>query len=214
MMLLPHGYLNRSNDMQQTSLFPAENAPTAAHIEGLTYIPDFITQAEEKALVDTIDQQSWLTDLKRRVQHYGWRYDYTARRVDESMRLGPLPDWLMGYCRRLYNERHFLKVPDQVIINEYQPGQGIAPHVDCVPCFEEAIASLSLGSTCMMDFTSRTTGERIHHLLEPRSLLIFSGNARYQWKHGIAARKTDKHEGQVMRRTRRISLTFRNVVLS
>ena len=27
-------------------------------------------------------------DLKRRVQHYGWRYDYSAGQVDSSMRLG------------------------------------------------------------------------------------------------------------------------------
>lgn len=213
MMHLPHGYLNRSNDMQ-TSLFPAESAPTQERIEGLTYIPDFITPAEETALFDTIDQHPWLTDLKRRVQHYGWKYDYTARRVDESMRLGSLPDWLRDYCKRLCNEGYFPKLPDQVIINEYQPGQGIAPHIDCVPCFEEMIASLSIASPCMMDFTKAATGEKINHLLEPRSLLIFSGEARYQWRHGIAARKTDKYEGQVVQRDRRISLTFRNVIVN
>lgn len=213
MTLLPHGYLNQSNDMQ-TSLFPAENIPTQGRIEGLTYIPDFITPAEEAALLNTIDQQPWLTDLKRWVQHYGWKYDYTARRVDASMRLGPLPDWLVGYCQRLYDGDYFPKPPDQVIINAYQPGQGIASHLDCVPCFEEVIASLSIGSPCVMELTNPTTSEKINHLLEPRSLLVFSGEARYQWKHGIAARKTDKYEGQAIQRSRRISLTFRNVIIN
>ena len=198
----------------QTSLFPTENAPTQERIEGLTYIPDFITPSEEVTLLDTIDQQAWLTDLKRRVQHYGWKYDYAARRVDESMRLGEFPDWLVDYCQMLESERYFPKLPDQVIINEYQPGQGIAQHIDCVPCFEEIIASLSIGSPCVMEFTSPTTGEKINQLLEPRSLLTFSGDARYQWKHGIAARKTDKYEGQVFQRGRRISLTFRNVIIA
>ncbi len=196
----------------QTSLFPTEIAPSQERIEGFTYIPDFITPSEEAGLIETIDQQPWLTDLKRRVQHYGWKYDYTARRVDASMWLGVLPEWLMDYCQRLYDEGHFLKLPDQVIINEYQPGQGIAPHVDCVPCFEETIASISLGSPCVMDFTHSSTGEKIVQRLEPRSLLIFSGEARYQWKHGIAARKTDKYQGQIIQRDRRISLTFRNVI--
>lgn len=212
MTLLPHEYLNRSNDMQ-TSLFPTESVPSQERIEGLAYIPDFITPAEEAALIETIDQQQWLTDLKRRVQHYGWKYDYTARRVDKSMRLGPLPDWLMDYCQRLYNDGYFPKLPDQVIINEYRPGQGIAPHVDCVPCFEETIASLSLGSPCVMEFTHSTASEKVTHLLEPSSLLIFSGAARYQWKHGIAARKVDRCEGQITQRSRRISLTFRNVII-
>jgi len=180
--------------------------------DGLRYIPNFITPDEEAALLKTIDQQPWLTDLKRRVQHYGWKYDYTARRVDETMRLGRLPDWLMDYCQRLYDEEYFPKPPDQVIINEFQPGQGIAPHIDCVPCFEETIASISLGSPCVMEFTHSDTGEKVNHLLEPHSLLIFSGDARYQWKHGIAARKTDKYDGQIIQRGRRISLTFRNVI--
>ena len=196
----------------QSSLFQEDERKVLP--DGLTYIPDFITPAEEAALISTIDQQPWLTDLKRRVQHYGWKYDYTARRVDESMRLGSLPDWLMDYCQRLYDEDHFQKTPDQVIINEYQPGQGIAPHVDCVPCFEETIVSISLGSPCVMDFTHPSTGQKIAQLLEPCSLLIFSGDARYHWKHGIAARKTDKHNGQTIQRCRRISLTFRNVIIN
>jgi len=196
----------------QTSLFPTESKPSKEQVKGLTYIPDFITPAEEAVLLNTTDQQPWLTDLKRRVQHYGWKYDYTSRRVDEPMRLGPLPDWLMDYCQRLYDEGHFPKLPDQVIINEYQTGQGIASHIDCVPCFEEMIASISLGSSCIMEFTNPATEDKINHLLEPRSLLIFSGDARYQWKHGIAARKTDKYQGQTIQRGRRISLTFRNII--
>ena len=63
-----------------------------------------------------------------------------------------------------------------------------------------------------MDFTHSSTGEKIVQRLEPRSLLIFSGEARYQWKHGIAARKSDKYDGQIIQRGRRISLTFRNVI--
>lgn len=197
----------------QMSLLEENLDSSIIHISNLTYIPNFITPTEELALLNTIDQQPWITDLKRRVQHYGWKYDYTARRVDELMRLGALPDWLMDYCQRLYDGGHFPKIPDQVIINEYQPGQGIAPHVDCIPCFEETIASISLGSPCVMEFTNPATSEKVAHLLEPRSLIILSGDARYQWKHGIAARKTDKYQGQIIQRGRRISLTFRNVII-
>lgn len=139
----------------QASLFPTDNTDVQERINGLTYIPNFITPTEEATLLAAIDQQLWLTDLKRRVQHYGWKYDYTARRVDDSMRLGPLPDWLVEYCQGLYDKGHFSKLPDQVIINEYQPGQGIASHIDCAPCFEDTIASVSLGSPCVMGFTAR-----------------------------------------------------------
>lgn len=197
--------------IQQITLFPLE-PDKVPQIDGLQVVPDFITAEEETALTDIIDRQPWLSDLKRRVQHYGWKYDYTARRVDEAMRLGPPPEWLDGLCRCLQQTGHFAKQPDQVIINEYRPGQGIAPHIDCVPCFGETIASLSLGSRCMMEFSHAESGEKVTQLLEPRSLLVLSGEARYRWKHGIPARKSDKIAGQSIPRGRRLSLTFRTVI--
>ncbi|MEJ0062277.1 MAG: alpha-ketoglutarate-dependent dioxygenase AlkB [Alphaproteobacteria bacterium] len=181
-------------------------------IPGLSHLPDFITGAEEAALLDSVDAQPWLSDLKRRVQHYGYRYDYKARAVTQDLYLGPLPDWLADYAARLHRNGTFPTVPDQVIVNEYQPGQGIAPHIDCVPCFAETITSLSLGSPCVMNFARSDTGQKTSLLLEPRSLLILSGEARYRWTHAIAARKSDKWNGAFFARGRRVSLTFRKVL--
>lgn len=182
-------------------------------VSGLTLIPEYITPEQETELLSIIDQQHWLADLKRRVQHYGWRYDYKARAVDLSMKLGELPKWLARYSEKLSSEGLFPTPPDQVIINEYQSGQGIASHIDCVPCFEETIASLSLGSPCVMDFTHNKTQEKIPLLLEPRSLIILKGAARYRWQHSIKPRKTDRLNGTEIRRGRRLSLTFRNVIV-
>lgn len=198
----------------QTNLFEETDNIPIEKISGLTYVPDYITLGQEADLITIIDKQPWLTDLKRRAQHYGYKYDYTARRVDASMKIEEIPEWLQGYCDNLENKGHFPKKPDQVIINEYQPGQGITSHIDCTPCFEEAIASISLGSPCIMDFIHSKTNEKISVLLEPRSLFVLSGDARYLWKHSIAGRKNDKYNGEIIQRNRRISLTFRNVILT
>jgi alkylated DNA repair dioxygenase AlkB len=183
-------------------------------VPGLRYLPDFIDAETEAALLATIDQQAWLNDLKRRVQHYGWRYDYKARGIGQDLRIGAIPDWLAGLCDRLSAEGIFSGTPDQVIINEYQPGQGISAHIDCVPCFGDTVAALSLGSACVIDFTHAITREKQSHLLVPRSLLILSGDARYHWQHAIPARKSDKWRGQTITRSRRISLTFRTVIVA
>lgn len=193
----------------QSSLFETPQ-PT---ISALNYIPDFIDSATESALIKTIDAQPWITELKRRVQHYGWRYDYKARSVTNDLRIGALPDWLQTYAVRLQQAGLFAEMPDQVIINEYLPGQGISAHIDCVSCFADTIASLSLGSPCVMDFTHSQTGEKKSLLMEPRSLLVLSGDARYIWQHAIAGRKTDRFKGHIIQHTRRISLTFRRVML-
>ncbi len=192
----------------QSSLF---ETPQPA-VSGLVYIADFIDAATEEALIQTIDAQPWITELKRRVQHYGWRYDYKAGGITQDLRIGTIPDWLVGLCEHLSAEDIFSRTPDQVIINEYQPGQGISAHIDCVPCFAETIASLSLGSPCVMDFTHSKTGEKSSLLLEPRSLLVLTGDARYVWQHAIIGRKTDRYNGTTLHRSRRISQTFRKVI--
>lgn len=175
-------------------------------IQGLQYIPDFTTQDEEQALISKIDDQAWLADLKRRVQHYGYKYDYKARSVTPDSYLGPLPDWLTGITDKLPFQ------PDQAIINEYLPGQGISAHIDCEPCFDSTIASLSLGSPVIMKFTHPKTKQKEEIYLKPRSLIILSGEARYEWQHAIPARKSDMVDGFKIQRDRRISITYRNVI--
>ena len=40
---------------------------TIAEIPGLTYRPDYLNLDDQTQLLALIDQQTWLTDLKRRV---------------------------------------------------------------------------------------------------------------------------------------------------
>lgn len=189
--------------MNQLSLFDDQII-----ISGLKYIAEYITIEQEDKLIKLIDNNPWINELKRRVQHYGYKYDYKSRAIDQSYYLGSLPEWLQVLCNILHRQGIFYETPDQVIINEYMPGQGIASHIDCVPCFSDTICSLSLSSSCVMKLTN---DDKIKHFitLKPRSLLIFKNEARYKWKHGIVARKNDNK----IARTRRISLTFRKVIL-
>jgi alkylated DNA repair dioxygenase AlkB len=182
-------------------------------IEGLTYVPDYLSESEGNALWRSITGSPWLTDIRRRVQHYGWKYDYRNRFIDYSSFLGPLPPWAQPLGERLTIDGYLKKKPDQLIVNEYLPGQGIANHVDCKPCFEETIISVSLGSRCVMDFINLRTKEKIEVLLEPHSLVVISGESRYNWSHGIPSRKTDQFAGESFERALRISLTFRNVIV-
>lgn len=185
-----------------------------ADISGLKYVPDFITKSDHDFLLKEIDSQPWLSDLKRRVQHYGYKYNYKARAIDRSLHIGLLPDWASNLAYRLYDGNIISEIPDQVIVNEYQPGQGISSHIDCVPCFTDTIISLSLGSACVMNFTGVPTGEKIPVLLEPRSIVVLKDDARYKWTHSIPARKVDHFHGQTITRERRVSLTFRKVIIT
>ncbi len=181
-------------------------------ISGLLYIPHYISHPHHDVLIDTIDAQPWRGDLARRTQHYGYVYDYRAKHVDPASRLGALPAWLQRIAVQLAADGLVSKAPDQAIINEYAPGQGIASHIYCVPCFDDVVISLSLAAPVVMDLKQKE-----HHvpiLLEARSLLVLRGEARYQWTHGIAKRQQDTIDGQVIPRERRLSVTFRNVIVA
>ena len=179
--------------------------------EGLTYLENYVPEDEADRLVQEIDAARWRIDLKRRVQHYGYRYDYKARQARREDYLGPLPELFHQLAERLTSEGHFHAIPDQVIVNEYQPGQGISAHIDCQPCFGETIASLSLLSASVMRFASRTHSQQMELQLHPASLLVLKGDARHMWTHAIPSRKTDVFGGQKYVRARRVSLTFRTM---
>lgn len=181
-------------------------------VPGLGYISNFLSPEEEQTIITNLDNAPWSTELERRVQHYGFKYNYRSRRIDESMRVGALPQWMQHFGERLVSLGAFSTLPDQAIVNEYLPGQGIAPHVDCEPCFGENIVSITLCSGCQMDFTQKHSKVKFSVWLAPRSAIVLSGESRYDWLHGISKRKSDIVDEVAVNRARRISLTYRTVI--
>ncbi|GAA5955437.1 hypothetical protein JCM3765_006777 [Sporobolomyces pararoseus] len=114
----------------------------------------------------------------------------------------------------------------QCILNLYHPGQGITPHVDLPSRYEDGIVGISLLSSTVMEFTpvvgeendrQDTESERGFAVrLKPGSVYVLSGQARYDYKHGIPYREEDvvvDREGNEtrIRRGVRMSITFRRM---
>jgi alkylated DNA repair dioxygenase AlkB len=197
--------------MLTSSLFP-EQETQVPPVPGLALQQEWIAAEAESRLLAIIDEHPWSNELKRRVQHYGWQYDYRARAVHPEMYLGPLPAWAQPLANRLQAEGYFQEAPDQLIVNEYQPGQGIALHTDCEPCFTSTVVSLSLAAPVAMEVAPKTSPRQKQSFELPRrSLLMLRDTARYHWLHGIPARKTDPAAEGRRPRERRVSLTFRRV---
>ncbi len=96
-----------------------------------------------------------------------------------------------------------------VLLNYYRNHQdSIGMHSDDEKELGEqpVIASLSLGSTRMLKFKSKSGhADPLNIKLNNGSLLLMRGNTQLNWKHGVA--KTKKACGG------RINLTFRNIIL-
>jgi alkylated DNA repair dioxygenase AlkB len=176
----------------------------APGIPGLSYLREYVTLEQEAELVRAIDAEQWDTAWERRRQPYGASY----ARGEADRRA--IPVWGLRLAERMFREGISARPFDQMLVNEYEPGQGIALHKDYEP-FDRTVVSLSLLSPVVMDFRYAADERRASLLLEPRSLLILSDEARYDWQHGIARRKSDRWQGERLIRKRRFSVTFRSL---
>ena len=176
-------------------------------ISGLRYVPAYLSDADHATLLAAVDAGEWRDFAQRRGQIYGYSYHHTKG----VYRTEDLPPWAQGLAQRLTRDGLMPELSDQVIVNEYAPGHGIPPHVDA-PLFTDTIVSISLGSSCVIEFTHDSGGQQ-EQFLDPMSALVIAGEARHAWKHAIPAREQDIWDGRVRPRTRRVSLTFRKMRL-
>jgi alkylated DNA repair dioxygenase AlkB len=178
-------------------------------VPGLFLYPDFIDEAREKQLLNEIDSNTWIVDYLRRLQYYGYRneLDKPYDLIEFPVVMPPLIHQL---SQEIVAEGIVLMQPDQVIINEYVPGEGIKPHKDRA-YYENQICGVNLGSSCIMRFIRGANLEVIDVEVPRRSLYVMQDDARKKWKHGIPPRKKDVVAGNVQHRERRVSITYRKV---
>ncbi|KAK6940968.1 Alpha-ketoglutarate-dependent dioxygenase AlkB-like, partial [Dillenia turbinata] len=110
---------------------------------------------------------------------------------------------------------------NQLIVNVYQPGEGICAHVDLMR-FEDGIAVVSLESSCVMHFTRvdsdmdghEQEGKKIPVYLTPGSLVLMWGEARYLWKHEINRKPGFQvWRGEEIQQRQRTSVTLRSFAI-
>ncbi|WP_224245356.1 alpha-ketoglutarate-dependent dioxygenase AlkB [Hyalangium gracile] len=173
--------------------------------EGLVYLPDFLTGAEERELLEHMRAVAFAEIrmrgqvARRRTAHFGWLYGYESWKVEPGP---PMPDYLLplrARCAELMGE-----VPERLVealVSEYTPGATIGWHRDA-PMFGPKVVGVSLGSACRMRFQRGKGEERrtYEQELQPRSVYVLGGEARGAWQHSIPAVKQTRY-----------SITFRTL---
>lgn len=97
---------------------------------------------------------------------------------------------------------------DSCIINKYEKGQGISPHIDNLQ-FGPYIVCFSFGSGIEINFDNENETKKIY--VNNNSVYIMSGDSRYKYKHSIQPRQYDILDGIKIERKTRYSITFRSV---
>ena len=186
---------------RQSELFDEYHGP-----DGLLYRPRFLSTDEESGLLDAIRElrleeaqyKQW--KARRRIVSYGARYDFDRNELEPS---GPVPAFLEPLRRRISAETGLSEEAlAYALVAEYRPGVQLGWHRD-VPSFADVVGISLLGPARMRFRPYPPTGQRrgVFALeLEPRSLYVLTGDARWRWQHAISPTKSLRY-----------SITFRTL---
>jgi alkylated DNA repair protein (DNA oxidative demethylase) len=158
-------------------------------IAALEYRQAFISEAEERALIERIEAldvapfrfHGWLGN--RKTKSFGWRYDFDDASFTPTE---PIPAWLEPLRDRAAAlagvepaEIH------HALVARYDPGAGIGWHKDR-DVFERVVG-VSLNTPATLRFRQRTASgfRRATVEVEPRSAYLLSGPSRWEWEHRI-----------------------------
>lgn len=192
----------------QASLF-AESPAGSQLPPGMVYQRGFLSPDEERNLVAMI--QGWPLEAmrykaytaRRRVLSFGGHYDFSANRLQQGL---PIPPELEPLRARV---AAWLGVEadafTQVLVAQYSEGTPLGWHRD-VPDFED-IVGVSLLNEAVLRFRPwpHEVGKRnevIKLPVEPRSVYLLRGPARWDFQHSVAPT-----------RSLRYSITFRTARL-
>lgn len=177
--------------------------------EGFVFELDFITAAEERALLDEIARLK-LEEAKykqytarRRIAYFGFGYDFVSNKLDEAP---PAPAFLAPLREKMATWMG--EAPEalaQALVTEYRPGTPLGWHRDA-PDYAR-VCGVSLGGWARMRLRPYRRNEPpgddepITLNLAPRSAYQMNGTARWGWQHSIPATKELRY-----------SITFRTLV--
>ncbi len=198
-------------------------------LPGFFYFPNVIEPELAGDIIKFLNSQEWkgvsASETGRKVQQYGYEYDYSTRKGSDYKKIEPIPDILLilqqiglKIVRELVDKETLDKsLLNQCIVNKYEPKQGISAHID-KESFGPVVICFTLGSGTTMTFTTIKNREKvvIEKYVGPNSVYLMTGDSRYEWKHEIKSRLTDEIGGVTgfrgkIRRGTRLSVTFRSV---
>lgn len=157
--------------------------------DGVYLVPDYIDLATEAKVLEhgVYQANRWVNVRNRRLQMWGGTVTPEGL-VDQE----ELPVWLKIFTRKLTSEGIFSAEPNHVLINEYQPGQGILPHTDG-PSYFPLVATVSLGSPAMYVYWTQTA-TRTPSFAVPvpqRSMIVSTDLAYTELLHSVEAKTRD-----------------------
>mmetsp|Transcript_19369 Transcript_19369/g.54170 ORF Transcript_19369/g.54170 Transcript_19369/m.54170 type:complete len:196 (-) Transcript_19369:505-1092(-) len=164
-------------EQEESTCVPQECHPCCHGVDqvpGLYIWKGWLTEEEQDSLLDGIACDGWLAHGLNQAMHFGADLPHFLHDVLQKFPTTMLPSKVASR-EPLFN---------QMIINRYNPGDGIRPHVDLM---------------------------RFEVLLEGGDLLVLGGSARWDWHHEIKGVFEEAYNEKRVVRGVRTSITLRRM---
>lgn len=206
--------------------------PRARVAPGAVHVPDWLTAAEQRELVESC--RAWATGpvpirhtrlprggvMSVRTVCLGWhwqpyRYTRTAEDVNGNP-VAPLPDWLAALGRRAVADAYQDPAagqgyaPDTALINFYDGQARMGMHQDKDERSDAPVVSLSIGDSCVFRFGNTDNRGRPYTDVELASgdLFVFGGPSRFAY-HGVPRVRPGTGDPATGLASGRLNLTLR-----
>jgi hypothetical protein len=151
-------------------------------IEKILYNENFINIEDEIKIIKQLEKIEFFKSSNRSIAILGGVPHFNGAIIEK------LPTWIYNYAvllKFMFNGQ----IPNQVLINKYDPGQGIAHHCDG-DLYLPFAAIISLGSSSVLEFKSLDYDNNnscivCSTFLSSRSLVGFTNDAYTSHTHGI-----------------------------
>ncbi|KAG8519051.1 Alpha-ketoglutarate-dependent dioxygenase alkB-7, mitochondrial [Galemys pyrenaicus] len=169
--------------------------------------PGFLTAAEEETLSRELEPEL----RRRRYEYDHWDAAIHGFRETEKSRWSEASRAILQRVQAVaFGPGQTLLSPVHVL--DLEPRGFIKPHVDSIKFCGDTIAGLSLLSPSVMRLVhTQEPGEWLELLLEPGSLYILRGSARYDFSHEILRDEESFFGEHRVPRGRRISVICRSL---
>lgn len=155
---------------------------------GFMYCPAFLSEEEEGGLVEIFRTLPFEVfqyrgfQARRRIVAYGWTYDFNT---NELSRAADIPEFLQPVLIRAAEATNIpAEELEEALVTEYTPGAQINWHRD-LPMFEKVVGISLLGSCTFRLKSYSKDAKPVPVVLEPRSLYLMEGSARWNHVHSI-----------------------------
>ncbi|KAK9865001.1 hypothetical protein WJX84_004818 [Apatococcus fuscideae] len=129
-------------------------------------------------MLRAVENGDWEALARRRVRHYGYKFEYKSRNVDVNKPIEPMPQ-AVGMVMDRVRALPGMPALDQLTVNEYPLGVGLSPHIDTHSAFKGAICSLSLAGPA--HYIPHRKSDVVNSIIIPRAAHRISFTFRQVW---------------------------------